>query len=219
MAVTMFGLALASPAAAANRPDPWIDAADPGMTTAKVRQLFSALRERLVPFVAHVAAQPAPDGSFLRGHFDKSRQLAFGEEIIRSMGYDFDRGRQDETHHPFMTRFAAGDVRITTRVREDDLSEALFSTIHEAGHALYEQNIDPGFDGTPLGHGASMGLHESQSRLWENMVARSLPFWRHFYPKLQRTFPDALAGVDVEPGAGRGHRPGRWAEGAGPGAR
>jgi carboxypeptidase Taq len=114
------------------------------------------------------------------------------------MGYDLDRGRVDKTHHPFCTKFAADDVRITTRVKENDIRDALFSTLHEAGHALYEQGVSAAFEGTPLGFGASAGIHESQSRLWENLVARSRPFWEHYYPALQRTFPDQLGGVPLD---------------------
>ena len=97
-----------------------------------------------------------------------------------------------------MTKFSLGDVRITTRVRENDLSEALFSTLHEAGHAIYEQNIDAAFEASPLGHGASAGVHESQSRLWENMVGRSRPFWKAFYPSLQKVFPSQLGAVSLD---------------------
>ena len=100
------------------------------------------------------------------------------------LGYDLDRGRLDKTHHPFCTRFGSGDVRITTRVREDDLGDALFSTVHEAGHAMYEQGVSAALDGTPLGSGVSAGVHESQSRLWENVVGRGRAFWEHFYPAL-----------------------------------
>jgi carboxypeptidase Taq len=114
------------------------------------------------------------------------------------MGYDLERGRLDETHHPFCTRFAAGDVRITTRVREDDIGDALFSTLHEAGHAMYEQGVSAALDGTPLGQGVSAGVHESQSRLWENVVARSHSFWEHFYPALQKTFPQQLGGIALD---------------------
>jgi carboxypeptidase Taq len=108
------------------------------------------------------------------------------------------RGRLDKTPHPFCTKFAAGDVRITTRVRENDIGDALFSTLHEAGHAMYEQGVGPTLEGTPLGRGASSGVHESQSRLWENVVARSLGFWQHFYPLLQKTFPDQLGRVALD---------------------
>ena len=118
--------------------------------------------------------------------------------MIRAYGYDFDRGRQDKTHHPYMTKFSLGDVRITTRVRENDMTDALFSTLHECGHALYEQGIRMELDGTPLANGTSSGVHESQSRLWENLVGRSLGFWRHFYPRMQALFPSQLAGVPLE---------------------
>jgi carboxypeptidase Taq len=118
--------------------------------------------------------------------------------VIERFGYDFERGRQDKTHHPFMTKFSLGDVRITTRVKEDDLSDALFSTLHEAGHAMYEQSIDPSFEGTPLAGGTSAGVHESQSRTWENIVGRSRGFWEFFFPRLKHAFPDQLAGVSFD---------------------
>jgi carboxypeptidase Taq len=178
--------------------DPLLDEQDPGMTVARVRRLFAGLREGLRPLLDRIFAHAPPDRAFLEQRFDRGAQLAFGRQVIERLGYDFRRGRQDETHHPFMTRFAAGDVRITTRIKDDDLAEALFSTIHEAGHALYEQNIDPRYDGTPLGQGVSAGVHESQSRLWENLVARSRPFWAHFYPALQSAFPGALDGVSLD---------------------
>jgi carboxypeptidase Taq len=128
----------------------------------------------------------------------ESDQLAFGRNVIERFGYDFSRGRQDKTHHPFMTKFSLGDVRITTRVKEDDLSDALFSTLHEAGHAMYEQGIDTRFEGTPLAGGTSAGVHESQSRTWENLVGRSRPFWEFFYPKLKDAFAEQLQGVSLE---------------------
>ena len=114
------------------------------------------------------------------------------------MGYDLERGRLDKTHHPFCTKFAAGDVRITTRVRENHIGDALFSTLHEAGHAMYEQGVNAAYEETPLGSGVSLGVHESQSRLWENVVARSRPFWEHYYPALQRTFAHQLGSVPLE---------------------
>jgi len=114
------------------------------------------------------------------------------------MGYDFKRGRLDLTHHPFCTRFSAGDIRITTRIDDNDLGDALFSTLHEAGHAMYEQGISTALDGTPLGRGVSAGVHESQSRLWENVVGRSRDFWEHFYPRLQQIFPKQLSAVPLD---------------------
>ena len=145
-----------------------------------------------------IAEQPVADVSCLHGHFPEARQLEIGFEVIRRFGYDFERGRLDKTHHPFCTKFSAGDVRITTRVKESDLAEALFSTLHEAGHALYEQGVNPALDGTRLGSGTSMGVHESQSRLWENLVGRSLGFWKFFYPRLQETFPEQLRAVPLD---------------------
>ena len=138
--------------------DPLINFSDEGMTTATVRAIFSELRSQLVPLATAITEQPAPDASCLQQHFPEDEQLAFGSEIIHQMGYDFARGRQDMTHHPFMTKFSLGDVRITTRAREDDLSEALFSTMHEAGHALYEQGINRTYEGTPLANGTSSGV-------------------------------------------------------------
>src|SRR5215510_11229507 len=122
--------------------DPLIDFADYGMKASSVRALFADLRDQLVPIVRSITSQPPVDDSVLHKHYPEAEQLSFGEEVVRQLGYDFSRGRIDKTHHPFMTKFSLGDVRITTRVRENDLSEALFSTLHEAGHAIYEQNID-----------------------------------------------------------------------------
>jgi carboxypeptidase Taq len=178
--------------------DPLIDAPDPGMTVASVRALFSDLRAQLVPIVRAITAQPAADDSCLRRHFPEPEQLAFGLKVIERFGYDMDRGRLDKTLHPFVSRFSAGDVRITTRVKENDLSDALFSTLHEAGHALYEQGVDPAYEDMGLARGASAGVHESQSRLWENIVGRSRPFWEHFYPQLVDTFPEQLKRVPLE---------------------
>ncbi len=178
--------------------DPLIDFSDYGMKVSTLRPLFARLRDELVPLVEAITSQEPADDSCLHAHFPEEKQLAFGIEVIKRFGFDFQRGRQDKTLHPFMTKFSLGDVRITTRVKENDLSEALFSTFHEAGHALYEQGIKMEYEGTPLAEGASSGVHESQSRLWENYVGRSLPFWEYFYPRLQETFPDQLGNVSLE---------------------
>jgi carboxypeptidase Taq len=175
-----------------------IDDADEGMTVAAVQRLFAELKRELVPMVRAICDQPPPDAAFLRRSFGEAEQLAFGLSVATQMGYDLARGRLDKTHHPFCTKFAAGDVRITTRVRDNDIGDALFSTLHEAGHAMYEQGVSPAYDGTPLGRGVSAGVHESQSRLWENVVARSRPFWEHYYPTLQRTFADQLGSVPLD---------------------
>lgn len=178
--------------------DPLIDWADYGMKVAILRPLFGRLREQLVPIVQAITAQPPADDSCLRQHFPEKAQWDFALEVIRQFGYDFNRGRLDKTHHPFTTKFSLGDVRITTRVDEGDLGENLFAVMHEAGHAMYEQGIAMAYEGTPLAEGTSAGVHESQSRLWENLVGRSRPFWSHFYPKLQAVFPEQLGAVPLD---------------------
>ena len=178
--------------------DPLIDGADYGMKAAALRSLFSQLRQKLVPLVEAITSQPAADDSCLRQHFPEVQQIAFSHQVIEKLGYDFQRGRQDKTLHPFMTRFSGGDIRITTRVYENHLSQALFSSIHETGHALYEQGIAAEFEGTPLAEGTSSGVHESQSRLWENLVGRSRGFWQFFYPQLQSVFPTQLGEVSLD---------------------
>ncbi len=178
--------------------DPLIDFSDYGMRAASVRALFAELRAQLVPIVQAITAQPPADDACLHRHFPEARQLEAGATVIARFGYDFKRGRQDKTLHPYCTRFSVGDVRITTRVDENDLGNALFSTLHESGHAIYEQGIRPELEGTPLAHGTSSGIHESQSRLWENLVGRSRGFWQFFYPQLQRSFPEQLGAVTLE---------------------
>ena len=178
--------------------DPLIDEADYGMKVSLLRPIFAELRTILTPLVQTISEQQAVADDFLRTSFPEAAQWAFGEAVIKAFGYDFERGRQDKTHHPFMTKFSLGDVRITTRVQENDVTDALFGTLHEAGHGMYEQGIDAAYEGTPLGDGTSNGVHESQSRLWENLVGRSLGFWQHYYPTLQVTFPDQLGAVPVE---------------------
>jgi carboxypeptidase Taq len=178
--------------------DPLIDDADYGMKASMVSAVFAQLREQLVPLAQAIVTQPAVDASCLRGTFPKAGQSAFLEEVIRDLGYDFERGRYDVSPHPFTTGFSIGDVRITVRYKEDDLGEALFSAMHEAGHAMYEQGIDPRYEGTPLAEGASAGIHESQSRLWENLVGRSRGFWHCYYSKLQCIYPEQLGDVPLD---------------------
>jgi carboxypeptidase Taq len=178
--------------------DPLIDFADYGMKASFLRSLFAELRRQLVPIVEAITTQPSPDDSCLRQFYPEAQQLDFTLKVLDKLGYDFARGRQDKTHHPFTTNFSIGDVRITTRVYQNDLSQALFSTIHEMGHALYEQGIKREYEGTPLASGTSSGLHESQSRLWENMVGRSLGFWKSFYPQLQTVFSSQLGDISLD---------------------
>ncbi len=178
--------------------DPLIAFADYGMQARTVQALFADLREQLVPIAQEIFARPTADASCLQQAFPIDRQQAFGEHVIKQLGYDFSRGRQDTTHHPFMIKFSLGDVRITTRFNEHDLGDGLFSTIHESGHAMYEQGVSSALEATPLADGTSSGVHESQSRLWENIVGRSRDFWEAFYPQLQATFLDQLGNVTLD---------------------
>jgi carboxypeptidase Taq len=178
--------------------DPHIDASDYGMTAKSIQAVFAELRSHLVPVVQAITSQPPIDDSCLHQHYPEAEQFAFTYQVLGQLGYDLQRGRQDKTLHPFMTNFSIDDVRITTRVYEHDLSQGLFSTIHEMGHAFYELGNDPTFEGTSLAGGISSGVHESQSRLWENLVGRSQPFWEYFYPQLQARFPSQLGAVSLD---------------------
>jgi carboxypeptidase Taq len=178
--------------------DPLIDDVDEGMTTKSLCKLFRELRDELVPIVRTISDQPKIDDSCLHGSFGEEAQFDFGLRVVAKIGYDLERGRLDRTHHPFCAKLSMGDVRITTRIYKTDVERAFFATLHEAGHALYEQGVSSTLEGTPLGRGASAGVHESQSRLWENVIGRSRRFWQHFYPELQRTFPDRLGRVGLE---------------------
>ena len=178
--------------------DPLIDVAEEGMTAAMVGALFTELKRELLPIVHSICDQPVPSDDCLRGSFSEKAQLDFSLSVVKRFGYDTDRGRLDKTHHPFCSKFSLGDIRITTRVNERQFGSALFAAMHEAGHAIYEQGIAPGLEGTPLGTGTSWGVHESQSRLWENVVGRSRPFWEYYYPVLRDMFPEQLRGVDID---------------------
>ncbi len=172
---------------------------EPYMKTADVERLFDGLREELVPFVAAIFERlDAVDSGPVLRRYDVEKQVQFGLKVIEQIGYDLTRGRQDKSVHPFTTEFSINDVRITTRYKEDWMPSALFGSIHEAGHAMYEQGARQEYEGTILANGTSLGVHESQSRLWENVVGRSRGFWRHFYPELQRLFPETLSDVDLE---------------------
>jgi carboxypeptidase Taq len=178
--------------------DPLIATSDYGMSAVSIQGVFAELRAQLVPVIQAITSQPPVDNSCLHQHYPEAEQLAFCHNVLKQMGYDLERGRQDKTLHPFMTKFSIDDVRITTRFYENDLSQGLFSTIHEMGHAFYELGIAPELEGTPLAGGVSSGVHESQSRLWENLVGRSRPFWQYFYPQLQAHFPSQLGAVSLE---------------------
>lgn len=181
-----------------NIADPLIERADPGMTSKTISALFADLREQLVPLVHAIGPTAAEDDRVVFQHFPVSTQRMFARHVVTLMGFDFKRGRIDDTAHPFMTSFASDDVRITVRADKHCLTEHLFCAMHEAGHALYELGIPPEFEATPLGEGASMGMHESQSRLWENFVGRSKEFWEGQYTHLQDAFPVELRSVSLE---------------------
>jgi len=178
--------------------DPLIDFSDEAMTVGVLRPLFTELKNQLVPLVEAIAKKPETDQSCLRRKYLKGEQIAFANTLATHIGYDWNRGRNDMTHHPFMTKFSLGDVRITNRAQENDISDALFGTLHETGHALYEQGINPAFESTPLANGTSSGVHESQSRLWENLVGRSRGFWEIFFPQIQAAFPEQLKIVSLD---------------------
>ena len=180
--------------------DALLDLYEPQAKTAWLHGVFEELRAALVPMIREISALPDEDRSRpLYGSYDEVEQERFGREVISAFGYDWTRGRQDRAVHPFCTVFGGpGDVRITTRFDPGWLSPALFATFHEAGHATYEQNVDPSYARTPLAGGVSMGVHESQSRLWENLVGRSRAFWSFYYSGLQKTFPETLGAVNPE---------------------
>lgn len=178
--------------------DPLINNSDYGMKASVLKTLFAELRQELVPLVQAITSQPLADDSCLKQFYPAAQQLAVGNDIVKRFGYDFNRGRLDLTFHPFCTTFSINDVRITTRVDEYDLNNSLFSTLHESGHAMYEQGISQALEGTILATGTSSGVHESQSRLWENIVGRSRGFWNFYYPTLQQAFPEQLGKVDLD---------------------
>jgi carboxypeptidase Taq len=179
--------------------DALLDQYEPGMKTALLKDLFAGLKQQLVPLVQSISQNlHKVDDAVLHRTYDAQKQWNFGVEVLKRFGYDLDRGRQDKSVHPFTTSFSINDVRITTRIDENFLPSALFSTLHECGHGLYEQGVSQTLERTPLGSGASLGIHESQSRLWENLVGRSRSFWKFFFPRLQSAFSETLSDVSLE---------------------
>ncbi len=177
--------------------DPLLHHFDRGLNTTDLVEIFSTLRPRQVELIRHISSRPQVDDRFLHGNFPEKEQWDFGVEVISAFGYDWNRGRLDKAVHPFTTGFNLGDVRITTRVYENLAGSSLFSCMHEAGHALYAMGASPSLARTPLSSNQSMALHESQSRLWENLVGRSKPFWKHYFPKFQSRFQSQLANVSL----------------------
>ncbi|MCG3418884.1 carboxypeptidase M32 [Oceanobacillus jordanicus] len=171
---------------------------EPGVTTETLDQVFPALRNSLTSLLDKINQSTVkPDPQVLKGHFPKTKQEAFTLDILERMGYDFSSGRLDETIHPFAISLNINDVRVTTRYDEEDFLMAVFGTIHEGGHALYEQNINPNLASTPLATGTSMGIHESQSLFWENFVGRSESFWSSHYELFKNYAPEAFQSVPL----------------------
>ncbi len=177
--------------------DVLLDDFEPGMKTADVQAIFNELRPKQVELLRAIAARPPINDKFLHKKYSEAKVWEFSAEVTRVFGYDWTRGRMDKAAHPFETSFSVNDVRITNRFEPQNPLATLFSAMHESGHAMYEQGVDPGYERTVLAHGTSLGVHESQSRMWENLVGRSLPFWEHFYPKLKAVFPSQLEGVGL----------------------
>jgi carboxypeptidase Taq len=184
--------------------DPLLDDYEPGATTALLAIIFDSLRRELVPLVAAIAEagrrRPGGGAAILSNRsYPRDRQKVFGEAVAAAVGFDFERGRLDVAAHPFCTGIGPGDCRITTRFDERQFSDAFFGILHEVGHGLYEQGLDSAHHGTPMGEAVSLGVHESQSRLWENAVGRGRAFWTYWFPMARRVFHEALK--DVSEGA------------------
>ena len=178
--------------------DVLLDKYEPNLTTNDVDLIFNDVKDNLVPFITKITQNNKIDDSFFYQNFDWQKQWDFGIELLKQMGYDFDSGRQDISAHPFSSHFSPEDARVTTRIDKNNLSEMIWSCIHEGGHALYEQGLLTENYGTPLGNSISLGIHESQSRLWENHVGRSLSYWKNNFSLLKSYFPEKLKNVDCK---------------------
>jgi carboxypeptidase Taq len=176
--------------------DALLDEYEPGARRADLAQLFGELRRELAPLLDAVADAPRwPDVTVLHREYSVERQRLFGEMAAAAVGFDFHAGRLDTTVHPFFSTIGPGDCRITCRFDPRDICEGFFGILHETGHGLYEQGLDPAHHGTPVGEAPSLGWHESQARLWENTIGRGRPFWKHFFPLASRLFPATLHDV------------------------
>ena len=176
--------------------DALLDDYEPGMKTAEVRQVFDDLKAELVPLIADIGSVEGDD-AFMDGPWPIEAQSDYSLKIIRRFGFDESFARLDLTVHPFAASSGTQDIRLTTRYKEDDIT-SIFTAMHECGHGLYEHGVSQSLERTPLCHGVSSALHESQSRMWENIVGRSRPFWNHFYPSFQEAFPEAVGDVDQD---------------------
>jgi carboxypeptidase Taq len=181
------------------RYDALMDDFEPGLTTAEVAAIFASLRRPLAEFVRLLnESRHQPDVSILKRHFPRDAQERFSRRMADAIGFDFTSGRIDVSKHPFCSGMGPGDVRLTTRYYENFFNASVFGVLHEAGHGLYEQGLDPKHVYTPAGQSVSLGIHESQSRLWENLIGRSRPFWEGVYPECQKAFPQALGNVPLD---------------------
>jgi carboxypeptidase Taq len=179
--------------------DVLLDDYERGMKSSEVRQVFNAFKQEIVPLIAAIAQrEDRVSDKCLYGHFPIDKQREFCLWAVKHFGFNDEGWRLDPTVHPFASSAATTDIRITTRYYEDFINPAVFGTMHECGHGLYEQGVSPALERTPLCRGASLGMHESQSRMWENLVGRSRSAWVYFYPKLQETFPEQFKPFDLD---------------------
>lgn len=178
--------------------DALLDSYEPGMTSAKVQATFDSVKDELRALLQRIVERPQVDDSFLQQDIPDAAQMAYGLQVSKLLGYDTDRGRLDQSVHPFSISISPGDARITTRVQGDDIRDMLFSTIHEVGHAMYEQGLSEDDYGWPGGEACSLSIHESQSRLWENNVTRTQAFWQGQFEPFAQLYPDGLKGKGAE---------------------
>ena len=178
--------------------DTLLDDFEPGMKTAEVQAIFNGMRPKQVELIKAISSRPPIKDKFLHKKYNPQKLWDVSAGVTKAFGYDWTRGRMDKAAHPFESSFGVDDVRITNRFEPDNPLGTLFSAMHESGHAMYEQGINPAYERTSLAHGTSLAVHESQSRMWENLVGRSMPFWEFFYPKLKSVFPSQLDGVGLK---------------------
>lgn len=178
--------------------DALLDEFEPGARTTDLESIFSRLKQELIPLIREITSRKPPANAFLRQEYDRKAQQEFYLSVIRDFGFDFHRGQQDFSIHPMTVNISTGDTRVTTHLNSENLAGNLLGAFHECGHGLYYQGAAAELERTPLNEGASMGMHESQSRFWENIIGKSLPFWQHYYPRLQALFPDRLSFVNVD---------------------
>ncbi len=178
--------------------DALLDEFEPFATTASVKTIFGNLKPELTELVRHIAASDQVDADFLLTSYPTAQQKEFGHLVLKDLGFDFNRGRLDVSAHPFTTSTGSDDVRLTTRYNENQFVTGIFGIIHEGGHGLYELGFSEDLKVSILAQGTSLGIHESQSRTWENIIGRSLPFWTYYFPKLKEFFPGQLNNVSLE---------------------